>query len=116
MAKKIKVKKQRANTGTEIEDPNLEDIGNERGFEVELDEETNEIVFVMHYRRRFGDDFDADTEHGLNTEETAELIGVLIGFMEQIKNKKMIERATLPVIEGNPMQGPRIADKPSEGG
>jgi hypothetical protein len=111
-----KIKKQRPKTSEEIPDPNLDEVGEDRGFEIEEDEETNEVVFVMHYRRKWGDDIDTDTEHALNYEEAGEMVGAVIQIMERIKNRVMmrnaLEKSTPVPIEGNPMKGSRIADMP----
>jgi hypothetical protein len=100
MAKKIK----RKPTGVPFIDPELEEVGEERAFEIELDEETNEIVFVHHYRRIWGDEMDADVEHGLNMEEAMEVVNVMIVMMDSVKKKLLVEKATLVPIEGNPMK------------
>lgn len=109
-----KIKKQRSKISEEVEDPNLDDVGEERGFEIEEDEETNEVVFVMHYRRKWGDSFDADTEHAMNYEEAGNMIGQVVSIMESIKNRVMMEQAMIKVVpkvkEGNPMQGPQNLD------
>jgi len=104
MAKKIK---KRTNTANEPVNPFLEEVEDDRAFEVELDEETNEIIFVHHYRRKWGDEFEADTEHALNMDEAGELIGVMISMMEAVKRKVLVEKSTPIPIEGNPLQGPQ---------
>lgn len=104
-----KIKKKR-NPSEEIQDPNLDEIDENRAFEIECDEETNEIIFVHHYRRKWGDGFDADVEHGLTLDETAEMIGIVIGYMELLKAKALIEKTVPTVEEGNPMQGPKKMD------
>lgn len=101
MTKKIK---KRAKVSSEFVDPELEEVEDDRAFEVELDEETNEILFVHHYRRKWGDEFEADTEHALNMEEAAELVGVLITMMEFVKKKLLAEKVTPIPVEGNPMK------------
>jgi hypothetical protein len=103
MAKKIK----RKPIGAPYVDPELEEVGEDRAFEMELDEETNEILFVHHYRRKWGDEFDSDVEHGLNMEEAAEVVNVMINMMDEVKKKLLVEKVTLTPIEGNPMQGPQ---------
>jgi len=107
MGKKIK---KRSNTGQTIVNPLLEEVEEERAFEVELDDETNEIIFVHHYRRKWGDEFEADIEHGLNIEEAGELVGVMLQMIELIQKKAMIEKiqkSTPTPVEGNPLQGPK---------
>lgn len=103
--------KKRPNSVPEIEDPGLEEVSEDRAFEVELDEETNEIIFVHHYRRKWGDGFDSDIEHSLNMEEAGELIGVMATMIEAVRNKIMIQTAmqksTPSPVEGNPMRGPK---------
>jgi hypothetical protein len=101
MAKKIK---KRAKTGSEFIDPLLEEVEADRAFEVELDEETNEIIFVHHYRRKWGDEFEADIEHGLNMEEASELVGIMIMMIEAVKMKLLVDKSTLTPIEKNPMK------------
>jgi hypothetical protein len=106
MAKKIK---KRPNTSPTPVDPQLEEVGEERAFEVELDEEENEVVFVNHYRQEWGDGFDADVEHGLNLSEVKQLIGVLFSMASTIESKlKMIaevkEKSTMEPVEKNPMK------------
>lgn len=106
MAKKIKRK---PTEGRPYVDPNLEVVGEERAFEIELDEETNEVLMVHHYRRTWGDDFDADIEHGLNVDETKALIGVLLEMLQVIQNNAndlLVQKSTPVPIEGNPLQGP----------
>lgn len=108
MSKKIKKRP----VSQEPVDPQLEEVGEERAFEVEYDEDTNEIIFVHHYRRKWGDEFDADVEHGLNMEEAAELIGVMINIMEMVKKKLLIEKVMNTPEEENPLKGPKdIGDK-----
>jgi hypothetical protein len=111
MAKKIK---KRPKTSETIEDPNLDEVGEDRSFEMELDEETNEIVFVCHYRHKWGDELDGDVEHIFNMEEAMNIVSWLTDAITSVRNRLMIEKATMVPIEGNPMQGPRIADIPEE--
>lgn len=89
----------------------LEDVGEERAFEVELDEETQEVVFVHHYRRKFGDDFDADVEHCMVLEEAHDLVNTLIQMVEELKKLRIaqvatmvVEKPTVELIEKNPMK------------
>lgn len=100
MAKKVKRELVPTN------DPNLENVEEDRSFEIEYDEETNEVVFVHHYRRHWGDGFDADTEHGLDIDETNRLIYILMEMLEaQKKNIKTFEeKQTLSLTEKNPLQ------------
>ena len=107
MAKKIKKRP----TGPEPVDPNLEEVGEERAFEIELDEEMNEIVIVNHYRRSWGDEFDADVEHGLNLKEAKDLMNVLYRMTEALETKAMLQAATKVeeksspcLIEKNPLK------------
>ena len=100
MSKKIK----RKPIGTPYVDPELEEVGEERAFEIELDEETNEILLVNHYRRKWGDPMDSDTEHGLNIEEASELVVVLMSMIDHIKAKLLVEKITPEPVEGNPMK------------
>jgi hypothetical protein len=100
MAKKIK----RKPTGIPYVDPELEEVGEDRAFEIELDEETKEILFVHHYRRIWGDEFDADVEHGLNMEEAMEVVNVMINMMDEIKKSTVVEKLTPEPIEKNPMK------------
>ena len=102
--------KKRAKVSGEYVDPELEEVSDDRGFEVELDEDTNEIIFVHHYRRKWGDEFEADTEHALNMDEAGELIGVMVSMMEHVKSKLLVEKSTPTPIEGNPMQGPNMTE------
>lgn len=106
MAKKIK---KRPSTSIAPVDPNLEEVGEERAFEVELDEEENEVVFVNHYRQAWGDGFDADVEHGLNLDEAKQLIGVLFNMVSTIELKLkamevMAEKSTIVPVEKNPLK------------
>lgn len=98
-------------------DPNLEEVSEEHAFEVEYDEETNEVVMVHHYRRHWGDGFDADIEHGLDIEENAQLMNMLTEILEQQKKKVidlaitkglLIEKSTPITIEGNPSQDIKV--------
>lgn len=100
MAKKIK----RKPTEVVYVDPELEEVEEERAFEIELDEETKEIIFVHHYRRIWGDDMDADVEHGLNMEEAMEVVNVMVNMMDEVKNKVLIQKSTPEPVEGNPMK------------
>lgn len=108
MAKKIK---KRPSTSETPIDPNLEDVEEERAFEVELDYEANEVVFVNHYRQKWGDGFDADVEHGLNLEEAKGLMGVLFSMVEVLERKALaesgvekVEKSTPVLVEKNPMK------------
>ncbi len=106
MSKKIKKRPSVSETPV---DPNLEAVGEERAFEVELDEEVNEIVIVNHYRRAWGDEFDADVEHGLNVEEAKQLMGVLFSMIEALERKAMLlatlePKSTPAPVEKNPMK------------
>jgi hypothetical protein len=102
MAKKIK------RNPTEYVDPNLEEVDEDRAFEVELDDETNEIVFVHHYRRKWGDGFDADVEHGMNIEEAGQLVAVMLSMIQEIQEKShkelLVEKSTPDVKESNPLK------------
>lgn len=107
MAKKIKKRP----VSPEPVDPNLEDVGEERAFEVELDDEANEVVFVNHYRQKWGDGFDADVEHGLTLEEAKGLMGVLYSMIEVLERKALaesgvgkVEKSTIALVEKNPMK------------
>jgi len=101
MAKKIK---RRENQGASYVDPRLEEVDEDRAFEMELDEETEEAIFVHHYRRKWGDEFDADIEHVFNMEETNKIVVVLLNMMETIKKKHLVEKSLVIPPEGNPMQ------------
>ena len=111
MAKKIK----RSPTSKPPIDPELEEVDEDRAFEIEYDEETNETILVNHYRRQWGDDFDADVEHGWTMEETAHIIGILTNIyilqQKHMMNKAIEKGIELPnkstpiPVEGNPMQG-----------
>lgn len=90
----------------------LEDVGEDRAFEVELDEEAEEIVMVHHYRRKWQDDFDADIEHVLTLEEAEDLVSTLVQMTEILRKARMEkaietvgEKSTIEPIEKNPMQG-----------
>lgn len=109
MGKKIK----RKPIGSPYIDPNLEEVGEDRGMEFDIDEETKEIIIVHHYRRKWGDDFDADIDHMYTIEEAGQLINVLVNMIEDVNKIIMIERDEILVkkstpipIEGNPLQGP----------
>lgn len=102
-----KVKKEQQLTPTQ--DPMLEPVDEDRAFEIEYDEETNEVVLVMHYRRHWGDDMDADVEHGLTLEENNSLICSLMEILEVQKQKTIIQKGTVlevkstpELVEGNP--------------
>lgn len=103
MAKKIK----RSKTGGEYVDPNLEEVDEDRAFEIELDEESNEILFVHHYRRKWGDGFDSDIEHGFTVEEAGQVVSVMLQMIEDIQMRAMAniaEKATPTPIEKNPLR------------
>lgn len=101
MTKKIK---KRSSSSGEYVDPNLEDVDEDRAFEVELDEESNEIIFVHHYRRKWGDEFEADVEHALNMEEAGELVIVMLNLMDQVKKKILVEKVLPLAEEKNPLK------------
>lgn len=111
MAKKIK---KRANSVLEVQDPELEEVDENRQFEIEEDEETNEVIFVHHYRRRFGDNFEADVEHAMNYEEAGEMVGIVTQIMDRIQSRVMLANAVGKIVpeskEGNPLQGPNNLD------
>lgn len=104
MAKKIKKRP----ISSEPIDPNLEEVTEDRAFEVELDDELNEIVFVHHYRRMWDDGFDADVEHGLNIEEAKALTGVMFSMIGMLEKKMQLEelqqKATIELVEKNPLK------------
>lgn len=107
--KKIK----RSKTGMTEIDPRLEEVEEDRAFEIELDEEEKEIVLVHHYRRKWGDELEGDVEHCLNIQEADDLIGALVNGVEILKkiiiaenNALLIEKSTPAPIEGNPLRGP----------
>jgi hypothetical protein len=93
------------------EDPKLEQVDEDRSFEVEYDEETNEAVFVMHYRRHWGDEMDADVEHALTMEENNSLIVSLMEILEWQRATLLSQRGTVlevkstpDLTEGNPVK------------
>jgi len=100
MSKKIK----RKPTGAPYIDPELEEVGEERAFEIELDEETKEILFVHHYRRKWGDEMDSDVEHGLNMEEAMEVVNVMINMIDVIKQNIVVDKVLPLTEEKNPMK------------
>jgi hypothetical protein len=107
--KKIK----RSKTGQPAIDPNLEEVGEDRAMEFDIDEDTKEIIIVHHYRRKWGDEVDADIDHIYTIEEAGDLIRVLSNMIEDVKklineerNALLVEKATPKPIEGNPLQGP----------
>lgn len=109
MAKKIK----RSKTGAPAVDPNLEEVDEERAFEIELDEDNNEILFVHHYRRMWGDGFDSDIEHVFTVEEASQMVVVLMKMIDDIRTNVMIEKghvekATPTPIEKNPLKDNRV--------
>jgi hypothetical protein len=120
MSKKIK---KRVNQGTVQEDPNLEPVDDDRIFEVELDEETEEIINVHHYRYKFGDEFEADIEHAMTLDDAKQYVMCLLSFIERIeqlqlerlnKNKEnaVIEKvSTVEHKEGNPLRESKIGDE-----
>ena len=111
MTKKVK------KLAKQIIDPNLEEVDEEHSFEIEYDEETNEVLLVHHYRRQWGDGFDADVEHAYDIEQNTHLISDLMEILEQQKKKVidfaiakglLIEKSTPELIEGNPGVGPKV--------
>lgn len=105
MAKKIK----RSKIEGQYVDPNLEPVGEERELEVELDEETDEILFVCHYRIKWGDGFDADIEHALSIEEANDMIVAMLSMIEEVQSKRKAaanipEKSTPELVEGNPIK------------
>jgi hypothetical protein len=81
MAKKIKKKRQE--TEPVFSELELDIVGVEDSFEVDFDDKTNEIIFVNHYRKEWGDGFDADMEQALNMEDAAELIQTMLIYVEK---------------------------------
>ena len=111
MAKKLK------KMAKQIVDPNLEVVDEEHAFEIYYDDETNEAILVHHYRRNWGDEFDADVEHGYDIEQNTRLINNLMDILGQQKksviNKAisvglLIEKSPPSIEEGNPAQGHKI--------
>lgn len=103
MGKKIK----RSKVEGAYQDPNLEPVGEDRAFEIEMDEETNEVIFVHHYRIKWGDGFDADIEHGFGVEEANDIVVAMLDIIEEIRKKaltKLPEKSTPDLIEGNPIK------------
>jgi len=103
MAKKIK----RSKTGSPTIDPNLEEVDEDRAFEIELDEDSNEILFVHHYRHKWGDGFDSDIEHGFTIEEAKQMVVVLLQMIEDVENtrKQNLQKKSTPeLLEGNPIK------------
>lgn len=103
--KKIK----RGKTEGHYVNPELEEVDEDRSFELESDEDTNEILLVHHYRRKWGDEMDSDVEHGLNLEEAKDLVAILVQWIEMTELKlkvisKVVEKATPIPIEGNPLK------------
>lgn len=94
---------------TEPIDPNLDEVDEDRKLEIDYDEETNETLIICHYRRRWGDGFDADIDHALNPAETNQVILLLMSILEQQKACVLdkIAKSTLELKETNPMQGPK---------
>lgn len=96
-------------------DPSLEQVEEDRAFDIEYDEEDNEAVLVNHYRRKWDDGFDADVEHRLNIEEAKALVAVLnelIELMIKVETSRMVERigdklqekSTILPVEKNPLK------------
>lgn len=85
MAKKIKKK-------APVQEPivELEDVSQDQAFECELDTDTREIVFVNHYRREWGDGFDADVEHGMTIDETKQFIVALLGMIDELEKPQIV--------------------------
>lgn len=111
MGKKVK------KLAKQIIDPNLEEVDEEHSFEIEYDEETNEVLLVHHYRRQWGDGFDADVEHAYDIEQNTGLISELMEILEKQKQKVIdfaiakgliIEKSTPELIEGNPGIGTKV--------
>ena len=111
MAKKIK----RSKTGAPAVDPNLDEVDEDRAMEFDIDEESKEIIILHHYRRKWGDEFDADVDHIYTVEEAGSLISVLLNLIEEVKHMMAIERDALLVekstpipIEKNPLKDNRV--------
>jgi hypothetical protein len=109
--KKIK----RSKTGPPPVDPNLEEVSEDRQFEIAYDEDDNEVIIVNHYRRKWGDEMDADVEHGWNISETravVQTLNELIDIMLKVETDrrlfqigdKLVEKSTPELIEGNPLK------------
>lgn len=91
----------------------MEEVDEERAAEIEYDEDTNETIFVFHYRRKWGDDFDADVEHGYTMEETRQVVAVLMSILEEssaLAISKVVEKSTPSIEEGNPLKENKITD------
>lgn len=113
MPKKVKKQPKQVKQLKQIDDPKLEQVDEEHAFEIEYDEETNEAVLVHHYRRQWGDGFDADVEHGWSIDDTQAVILELTEILELQKKKLLdqaisqgllIQKSTPEMIEGNPLQ------------
>jgi hypothetical protein len=106
MGKKIKKKR-----NDPYVDRNAEQgISEDRAFEIEYDEETNEVILVHHYRVEWGDGFTADVEHCLNINENNDLICELLVWLDIQKKKAMelvgdlVQKSTPELVEGNPIK------------
>lgn len=111
MGKKIKKKKMKMEFPAPTHDPMLEEVDEERSLEIEYDEETNEVVMVCHYRRHWGDEFDADIEHLFTMEENERMITVLLNLLEtqrkvrmKVAEVLMENKSTPELVEGNPIK------------
>ena len=76
----------------------------EEGFDIELDEETLEVVLIHHYRRKWGHELDADIEHRMNMEEAMQLVVTVLQMIEIVRNKVIQEKVLVVPEEGNPLQ------------
>lgn len=90
-------------------DPNLDEVDEDRQKEIFYDEETNDVVITHHYRRQWGDDFDADVDELLNIQENNELIVVLLGLLQKQREHPsfvnlITEKSTPETQEGNPLK------------
>lgn len=88
-------------------DPNLEEVGDNRGIGMFVNPDTKEVIFACHYRRKWGDQFDADIDHVYSLDEIKQMTITLLGFIEILSTVEVPEKATPVPIEGNPAQGPQ---------
>lgn len=87
MSRKIK-KVEESVTSTENYDDN-----EESPFEIFLDAETNEVVIMNIYRKKWGDEIDYESEQVFTYEEAKDLLNALVKLVDEMEYqaKKRVE-------------------------
>src|SRR5688500_5151708 len=70
----------------------LDDVTQDQSFEINVDEEDmhQPVVFIDHYRKAWGDDFDADIDKGFTVAEIKDLIVYLLHCVDVLEKKQLV--------------------------